>query len=114
MKKQIIRLFSLVIFCLLVSCEKEEKSKVTIYVANAGDKQVSDHIVAEIGDFSENFFTPESRNMSLSECNEYASNSAHFDLVPGTYSYKVTGGRGKWNGTFTVGDGECKLIELKY
>ena len=115
MKKQIVKIFALVIVCFLVSCEKEEeKSKVTIYIANAGDKQVSDHVAAEIGDLSQNFFTPESRNMSLSGCNEYASNSAYFDLVPGTYSYKVTGGRGKWSGTFTVANNECKIIELKY
>jgi hypothetical protein len=97
----------------LSSCETEENSSVTFYVSNAGDERVSDHIVVEIGDLSETFFTPESRNMSLSSCGA-ASNAAVFSVPAGTYRYTARGGRGTWNGSITVEEDQCLIVPLRY
>jgi len=114
--KKLSYLFAFVLFLsIFSSCEKDENyGKATFYVRNAGDKQVADHISVEIGDLVDNFFTPEGRNMSLSGCTDGASNAAYFEIPAGTYNYKATGGRGKWSGTFTIKDNECKIVELSY
>ena len=93
------------------SCEDNETGQVTFYVGNAGDARIWDHVSVEVGGKTETFFTPESRNLDLTECGS-SSYSATFSLAPGSYSYKA--GLGKWSGTVNVKSGGCLLVELTY
>ncbi|EMR02380.1 hypothetical protein [Cesiribacter andamanensis] len=92
------------------ACETESEGRVTFYVGNAGSAGVWDHISVQIGGQSDSFFTPESRNMSLSNC-EGDAYAATFILPPGKYSYTASN---KWSGTVYVEGGDCKIIELQY
>lgn len=109
--KQSIFFSFLFVACLAFSCDDTEDGNVTFYVSNAGDARIWDHVSVEIGGKTEAFFTPESRNMELTNCGS-ASYSVTFTLPPGAYTYKA--GNGKWNGTANVKSGGCLLVELNY
>ncbi len=94
------------------SCDKLRGNSVTFYVVNAGSAGKWDHISVEIGSKSGSFFTPERRNMVVTDC-EGAENSITFDMPPGTYSYTAKGSA-TWEGTVTVDAGDCKLVGLRY
>jgi len=97
---------------LFSACDKMQDGSVTFYVSNAGTAGKWDHIGVQIGGQSGSFFTPEKRDMSVINC-DGAPNSITFNLPPGTYTYKAEGA-GKWQGTVTLDNGDCRLISLRY
>jgi hypothetical protein len=101
----------LFLVCAVFSCDDTEDGKVTFYVGNAGDVRIWDHVAVEVGGKTLAFFTPESQNMDLTNC-DASLNAATFTLSPGSYPYKA--GNGKWNGTVDVKSGGCLLVKLNY
>ena len=96
---------------LFLSCTKMQDARLTFFVGNAGDAGKWGSITVNIGALSQQFLTPERRNMALGECGD-AENATTFYLPEGTYSYTADGGR--WSGSVTVDNGDCQLIVLKY
>lgn len=93
------------------SCKKMKDAKITFFVNNAGDAGKWGSITVKIGSLSQQFLTPERRNMALGECGE-AENATTFYLPAGTYSYTADDRR--WSGTETADNGDCQLVVLKY
>jgi hypothetical protein len=93
------------------SCKKMQDARITFFVTNAGDAGKWGSITVKIGSLSQQFLTPERRNMGLGECGE-AENATTFYLPAGTYSY--TADNGRWSGSVTVDNGDCQLVVLKY
>lgn len=105
--------FAVLIACSLMfsSCKKLQNAKVTFYVSNAGDARIWAHIRVDIAGQTKSFFTPESSNMVLGDCQE-DENAATFYVPAGTYTY--TADYGTWTGTVTVEGGDCQLVSLRY
>lgn len=102
-------------FLLFNSCEKEpETNLVTIYVGNSGTAGIWTYVTVTINGKSETFMTPEGSNKTINDCNRNNSNACFFDLYPGTYSYHATDGVAVWDGSITVGENECPILELSY
>lgn len=112
MKKLFLASLLLSAVVLFSACDKLKGNAVTFYVVNAGSAGKWDHISVQIGSKSGSFFTPERRNMVVTDC-EGAENSITFDLPSGTYSYTAKGSA-TWEGTITVDNGDCKLVGLRY
>lgn len=112
MKKIIVFCFAVLI---LNSCEKEPETQlVTVYVGNSGTASIWAHVSVTINGNTENFFTPENRNMEIYDCSRNNSNACFFDLYPGSYTYHASDGGTNWDGTITVTDGTCPILELSY
>ena len=109
--KNLSLLICLVVCMPFISCKKMQDAKLTFFVSNAGDAGKWATITVNIGALTQNFLTPERRNMGLGECGE-SSNATTFYLPAGTYSYTADDGR--WSGSVTVDNGDCQLIQLKY
>lgn len=111
--KNIFGLF-LVLF-IFISCEKElETHLVTIYVGNAGTAGVWSHVSVTINGNTESFFTSEGHNTVIYNCDRSNSNACFFDLYPGTYNYHASDGGTNWDGTITVTENNCPILELSY
>lgn len=109
---------TLTFLCLmfLTSCEEEtvnSTSRVTFYVGNGGTAQRFTYITVKIGGLTENFLSPEGRDMTINDCKTY-SNAAHINLPLGTYDYDATDGVKHWKGSVTLIKGECKILELNF
>lgn len=109
--KKFCLLTCLFVFTLFFSCKKLQDARLTFFVSNAGDAAKWASITVKIGSLSEQFMTPERRNMGLGECGSN-ENAATFYLPAGTYNYTADGAR--WSGSVTIDNGDCQLIQLKY
>ena len=112
MKQTFLACLLLAVTILFSSCDKLKGNAVTFYVTNAGTAGKWDNITVNIGSKSGSFFTPERRNLVVTDC-EGADYSVTFDLPPGTYNYTAKGSA-TWEGTVTVDNGDCKLVGLQY
>ena len=112
MKKLLLASLLLSTVVLFSACDKLKGNAVTFYVTNAGTAGKWDNITVNIGGKSGSFFTPERRNLVVTDC-EGAEYSITFDLPPGTYTYTAKGSA-SWEGSVTLDNGDCKLIGLRY
>ncbi len=52
--------------------------------------------------------------MEIYNCSRDNSNACFFDLYPGSYTYNASDGGTNWEGTITVTEGNCPILELSY